>query len=110
MWLLTKVLRDKCKGEVKRAYIECGERCYIWVEPCHYAFWESFKATFPAWRSNALKYRVHFLDSTACPEFKRIEDLLEWLVETLELPSGFSQLLLIEVTKVAGLRKMLRVL
>jgi len=109
MWLLTKVLRDKCEG-VKRAYIECGKRCYVWVEPHHYDFWESFKNTFPAWRSNALKYCAHFLDSTACPEFKRIEDLLEWLVETLELPSGFRQLLLIEVTKVAGLRKMLRVL
>lgn len=97
MRLLTRVLRE-C-GRVDRAYIARNGCCwYIWVEPYHLEFWESFKIKFPVWSSNVLRYRTRVcpMDGVACPEFDRVEDLISWLTETMGLPDGFKRLLMLD--------------
>ena len=100
--LLTQILKEANVGDVYLAELQCARtRDYEWfilVSPDHSAFWPRFKSRYPKWREIARRYgasRFSIGNSGWCPEFPRVEDLLNWLADTLELPRGVRGLLIL---------------
>ena len=66
-------------------------------------WWWKFKEAHPQWFDVARKYKsyrhpyCHPAETIdACPEFRSMDDLVDWLSETLNLPKGVTKLLRIE--------------
>jgi len=70
---------------------------YYWiqVEPDHYEYWERFRKKYPhcAQLARACGVEAWGLMYRGCPEFRSKEDLLGWLVDTLDLTQGEKSLL-----------------
>ena len=68
---------------------------WIRVVPEHYEYWERFKRKYPHCERLARARSVEEWSLTyrSCPEFHSKEDLLGWLVDTLDLTRGERKLL-----------------
>ena len=65
----------------------CEEyRWFLYAVPNHETFWKAFFELFPGARELAGNYGAN-IDGVFCPEFERVEDLLDWFqsVTGLEL-------------------------
>jgi len=75
---------------------------YYFISRLETGWWWKFKEAYPRWFTVAQKYRSYryccYPAGTvdACPEFHSVDDLVDWLSETLNLPKGVTNLLRIE--------------
>jgi len=76
---------------------------YYFIPRFEAGWWWKFKVAHPQWFDVARKYKSYrhpcccpagTIDT--CPEFHSMDDLVDWLSETLSLPKGVTNLLRIE--------------
>jgi len=92
VWVLRKAVPS---AKVNSAYISRTllRGYYIWVEPHHALFWRAFKDRYPSWRRCASELGSDM--QGICPLFKTERQLVLWLCQTLSLPDGVADLLIL---------------